>query len=446
MRRRFADIPFSPARLSFFYGWAIIPLGALGIIMSVPGQTMGVSVFTDHLIKALDLTRVQLSAAYMGGTVTSALLLTFAGYAYDRYGVRVMAPVVGILLGTMLVALSASPTIARLAAAWSPQASLVFRFALIYLIFLGIRFFGQGVLTMISRNMIMKWFDRRRGLASGISGMIVSPCFAGAPRIFDALMNSLGWQNTALLLAAVLTGGFALFALVFYRDSPEECGLLPDGDSPTDASDAPKRVSHVHRQFTLGQAARTPAFWIYSLSTTLFGLYITGVIFHITAVFGEHGYTREQAFSIFLPAAAIALVVRPIAGWLCDYVPLRTFLVTLLLALVVFMLSTAHLNVKGALIFLIVSEAFAGVMFQILLNVTWPKFFSREHLGAISGLSMSLNVAGSAVGPLMFSVLFSFTGTYATGSYVSLVMCGALLLASGFAQNPQKLYAGPPGS
>jgi hypothetical protein len=35
-----------------FYGWPIAAAGALGVLMSVPGQTMGVSVFTDSLLTA----------------------------------------------------------------------------------------------------------------------------------------------------------------------------------------------------------------------------------------------------------------------------------------------------------------------------------------------------------------------------------------------------------
>ena len=63
MANRMAHIPFSPARCPVFYGWPVVGVGALGILMSVPGQTMGVSVFTDSLLTVLGLTRDQLSTA-----------------------------------------------------------------------------------------------------------------------------------------------------------------------------------------------------------------------------------------------------------------------------------------------------------------------------------------------------------------------------------------------
>ncbi len=51
------NFPFDPARFPFFYGWIVLSAGTLGILMSAPGQTVGVSVFTDSLIEALAIER-----------------------------------------------------------------------------------------------------------------------------------------------------------------------------------------------------------------------------------------------------------------------------------------------------------------------------------------------------------------------------------------------------
>ena len=54
-----ADFPFRPASLPFFYGWVILGASTLGTVMSVPGQTIGVSFFTDHVLEATGLTLEQ---------------------------------------------------------------------------------------------------------------------------------------------------------------------------------------------------------------------------------------------------------------------------------------------------------------------------------------------------------------------------------------------------
>jgi len=110
--KRLAHIPFSPARCPVFYGWPVVAVGALGVLMSVPGQTMGVSVFTDSLLTALGLTRGQLSTAYMCGTIGSACLMPYAGRLYDRLGSRVMAVVASVSLAIVLVVLSRSDVVA----------------------------------------------------------------------------------------------------------------------------------------------------------------------------------------------------------------------------------------------------------------------------------------------------------------------------------------------
>ena len=66
--------PFAPSKCPFFYGWVIVFAATIGSIFSIPGQTMGFSVFTDVLIEELGLTRVELSSAYCLGTVALSLI------------------------------------------------------------------------------------------------------------------------------------------------------------------------------------------------------------------------------------------------------------------------------------------------------------------------------------------------------------------------------------
>ena len=84
------NFPFLPSRFPFFYGWVIVVVTTLGIMSSIPGQTMGVGVYTDFLIQSSQLSRMQISMAYMTGTILSSLLLPLAGRYYDLFGARIM--------------------------------------------------------------------------------------------------------------------------------------------------------------------------------------------------------------------------------------------------------------------------------------------------------------------------------------------------------------------
>ena len=145
--------PFNPAKWPFFYGWMILIWSTMGILMSIPGQTMGVSVFTESLLDALQLTRDQLSIAYMSGTIGSAFLLPWMGRLYDKIGVRPIGIIASVGLGLILVYLSQVDRIVRFI---QKDPSIYVTFIFIFFGFLLLRFTGQGILTMISRNMMMK--------------------------------------------------------------------------------------------------------------------------------------------------------------------------------------------------------------------------------------------------------------------------------------------------
>ena len=221
--------PFPVSGIPFFYGWVILAAGIIGVLMSIPGQTMGVSVFTESLLSDLQINRNHLSLAYLVGTMGSGLMITRAGKLYDRHGARVMAFIAGVMLGVMLVYLT---RVDRLVSAlpeksWISPALLTF--ILLAFGFWGIRFFGQGLLTMVSRNMVMKWFNRRRGLANAVLGIFTALGFSVAPRILDQIIQRLAWKGAWIFLAILVGIAFSLFVLLVFRDNPEECGCQPDG-------------------------------------------------------------------------------------------------------------------------------------------------------------------------------------------------------------------------
>ncbi|MFW6197463.1 MAG: MFS transporter, partial [Myxococcota bacterium] len=100
------NFPFAPRRLPIFYGWVVVVMTTLGVVASIPGQTMGVSVFTDHLIGATSVSRLTLSTTYLVGTIASGLLLPRGGTVLDRLGARGTAVAAAITLALTLVYLS----------------------------------------------------------------------------------------------------------------------------------------------------------------------------------------------------------------------------------------------------------------------------------------------------------------------------------------------------
>ena len=428
----------NPVRWPFFYGWVVVFFGTLGMLMSAPGQTIGVSAFTNHLIDAMDISRVNLSLAYLFGTIASASLLSTAGRVYDRWGARVTGPLASLGLGLVLIALSQIDHLTQFLGGllrFLPHSWLAF--AMLALAFLGIRFFGQGLTTLVARNMLMKWFVRRRGLVNGIRGAFVAFGFSSAPKLFDMMIESSSWRYAWLGMGLFIGILFSLLALLFYRDNPQQFGLEPDGGM-AGPQHAKMRKAQPDIDYDLPQARRCYSFWVFLGGMALFALYNTAMAFHIVSIFGAADMSKDQATMIFIPGAIIAVTGNIIFSWLSDYIKLKYLLYVLLGGIALSTGSMFFLRDGMPVITLIIGNGVMAAVFGLLLSVTWPRFFGVTHLGAISGYALGFVVAASAVGPYLFSLSNSLTGGYGAGA-LSCFLAAALLLAGALrADNPSE--------
>ena len=440
MKRKLDDFPLAPRRYPFFYGWLILPLGALGFLMSAPGQTYGVSPFTDSLLDAVGLTRVQLSLAYMFGTIASSLCLTYAGRAYDRFGARVVAPVASLVLGLVLVLLSQCDRITSgLSGLLGAQHASATGFVVLMILFFILRFSGQGVLTMSSRNMTMKWFDRHRGLVTGLTGMVIAPAFSASPAVLNALVVHAGWRGAWLWLAVLIGAVFTAVALLFFRDNPESCGLKPDGPLADKALGSKRsRPDSEPRQYTLAEARRSYSFWIFAVSIALFGFYITGMSFHAASIFESAGMDRSTGYMIFLYASVVSVVLRPFVGWISDRIPLKFLLMAMLVGVAVSALGLRVLHAGVPMWTVVLGNGICSATLGTLASVTWPNFYGRTHLGAISGFSMSITVFASAIGPWLFSQSLAVSDSYAPIITAVGVLSLILIVLAFRADSPQQ--------
>lgn len=403
--------------------------------MSAPGQTIGVSVFTDPLIQSFNISRVNLSLAYLLGTITSALILTHAGRLYDKYGARLIATLAAFFLGTVLVYMTQLDKVVGHITFILPSIDrqlLTFVFAAFG--FLGIRFFGQGVLTMVSKNMVMKWFNKKRGLASAIMGVFIAFGFSAAPRLFKSLIDTFGWRGAWLIIAGIVGIGFVIFAILVFRDNPHDYGLIPDGKVyQLKSSKAP--VYQSRRNYTLSEARRTFSFWIFNLALALYALFFTAMTFQVVSIFENAGMDETRAISIFIPSAMIAVAVNILVGWISDYIRLKYILFIQLFGLVLSSLGIMILKDGYPVWLIIIGNGMAQGVFGIISSVTWPRFFGIAHLGAISGFNLSWTVAGSAVGPYFFSLMLNWTGAYRFGALACMLAAAVLFILAFKADN-----------
>jgi len=421
-----------PALFPFFYGYMVAIVGTIGILASIPGQTMGVSTFTDPVMKALNLSRDQFSLAYMLGTLMSSFLITRSGAFYDRHGAPITSAMATAVLGITLLLCSISDKIVLWISHLLGISHWLVAFGVMVCLFFMLRFSGQGVLTMVSRNMIMKWFDRHKGRINAMSSVSVSLGFSASPILIDSLIQkyewSGAWQMLAFFMAIIL-----LMILFFYKDNPEQYGLVADGNHHNELDTLKRRQT----SFSLSQATKTRAFWIYSLILSFYSFYVTGLTFHVVSIFADAGYTRTQAIGIFLPMSVISILSSISGNFVSDWIPLKALLYAMIAGAVTATIGLIGLKDGWGIFLIIGGSGVMGGLFTALMAITWPRFFGLQHLGAISGKAMSMLVLASALGPVLFSLSNTLFHSYAGISWLSLIFLFFLAIGSQKANPPE---------
>ncbi|RED49383.1 MFS transporter [Seonamhaeicola aphaedonensis] len=422
-----------PKKSPVFYGYVILFFGTIGVLASIPGQTVGVSVFTDPVKDALGLTRNQFSNAYMIGTLSSSLLIGSAGKWFDIYGSRFVAFFAALLLGFSLILCSFSVNISETFSLLFNIQSWFVPFTVMTMLFFLIRFSGQGVITMASRNMIMLWFDKNRGKVNSISSIAVSLGFSISPIVFSYLIDNYGWEKSWQILALCLLT-FSIFIMQFYRDKPEDFNLIPDGFS---ANKQDSNKISVKRDFTLTEAKKTRAFWIIGFILAFNSFFITGFTFHVVSIFESQGFPKSQAIAVFVPISIIAIIVSTLCNILSDYIKHRIYILLMIISGFLASFGLLFLSEMIGVYLLILGCGVLGGLFAVVNAVTWPKYFGRKHLGAITGKVMSFLVVASAIAPTIFSYSYSSLGTYEFISLINMMFLTVLFIGFFKVKNPQ---------
>ncbi|HSM67979.1 MAG TPA: MFS transporter [Ilumatobacteraceae bacterium] len=404
--------PFDPLRVGIYYGWVVVVAGTVGMIASVPGQTAGVSVFTDELTGSTGLTRLQLSIAYLIGTGASGFLLPRGGRAIDRYGARVVALVATLGLAGVLVGFSFVGAMNL----WVAMAVMSVGFGLL-------RFTGQGLLTLSSRTMVAQWFDRRRGLVTSVANTFVGFSFAASPALLLALIDLGGFRTAWRILAVALLAVVATVVVLLYRESPESSGLVIDGGraEPRD-DDAPPVLIGTDTDLDRRAAVRDIRFWAVTAPIAALSSTSTALTFHIVDFGAEVGLTDSEVVRIFIPIAFVSIPSTLVAGWLIDVVSPLKIAAAMSVAQIVMYLTVARIDTP---VFAVVAVAAWGISqgcFAPLTSAALPRLFGRRHLGEIAGAQMSALVIGSAIGPAMFALVQSVAGSYEVALWISMVV------------------------
>jgi MFS family permease len=375
-----------------FFGWRMVALASITGAMTGPGQTIGVSVFIDHFIGDLGISRSEVSTAYLVGTLGAALVLPPIGNRIDRIGVRRAMTMIAIAFGIALVGMAGVNGLIALMVG-----------------FFVIRLFGQGSLTLASTLAVTYWFDRKRGLALGITATAMGILMSLVPVLLNVVIEAYSWR-TAWIVAAVLVWVIVIpIAQWGLIDRPSDVGQYPDGVAPT--ADDGSSVS-IAPSATRGEAIRTSRFWIVTFASATVGLLSTALNFHQISMLGDAGLSATEAAAMFLPQVIGTAVAGVVFGYLADRLTGRVLIPMVMGMLAVSLLLTLVLAPGTSVILYAISLGAAGGSSRTVTSTLLPRWFGVGHIGAIQGTATLIGVASTALGPVMLSIARDVTGSY----------------------------------
>ncbi|WP_170293599.1 MULTISPECIES: MFS transporter [Nocardiopsis] len=460
----------SPAR--------VVAASALVLALSGPGQTAGVSVFVDHLVTDLDVSRSAVSLAYMCGTLSGALALPWLGRAVDRFGVQRVLAAVALGFGGFLVLLACVQGLVGLTAG-----------------FVGVRALGQGGMSLIASTAVAISVTRGRGTLLGLTTSAGSAGISLFPLVAEQVVSVLGWRYTfaaeALLIWVVVLPlafwGLRGVARVPERTGePAEPGRSGEAGEPGRSGEAgepgrsgeagePGRSGEAGEPGRSGEAGgpgrsgeaggpgrsgeleepvhaepaataepewplraivRTSVFWALTGAVACSGLVSTAVFFHQIAVLGEQGLTPTQAAANFLPQTVAGLGSALLFGSAADRVSPKALMCAAMAmhALALTLLPLVSPGLAAVLYGMALGAAASGA--RAVENAALPFYFGTANLGSLRGVTQSVAVASTAVGPILLSLAHEWAGSYRPGVLGLALLCALMAVAVCFARRP----------
>jgi MFS family permease len=240
-----------------FYGWWIVVISTLALLISNGLSIGGLPVFYKPIqedllaLGAVTLeTKDRVTGLAAGLTFLLAGIFSLViGLLVQRFKIKTLMAAGCVVLGSGLLL-------------YSFANSPIFVYASHCLLGLSLGLVG----VMIQTVLISNWFRRKRGLAMGI--VLTGTSFGGAliPALATPLISSYGWRTAMQTLSLAVWLILLPAVLFFVRDRASDVGAGFDGDAPVANTFGEKPAL---TGLTLGEALKTPTFWILSLCAAL---------------------------------------------------------------------------------------------------------------------------------------------------------------------------------
>jgi NNP family nitrate/nitrite transporter-like MFS transporter len=345
----------------------------------------------------LHLTPLQQALVVAVPVVVGSLGRIPVGALTDRFGGRIMFPLVSLatIVPVLYLGLSGHSSLAGLLAGG---------------FFLGI----AGTAFAVGVPFVTAWFPpRRRGLAIGIFGMGMGGTAISA--LTTVKLVAAQGTATPFVVTAVALAAYAVLAVLLLRDAPGRA--VP-------SQPLSRRLADTLRLRVTWQAA--------ALYAVLFGGYVAFSVYLPAYLKTAYGLTPADAANRMAGFVLLAVLTRPVGGWLSDRIgppPVLAAALTVVGVGAVIQAFTPGLAPLGTIAFLAMAAALgagSGATFALVALLA-----PADKVGSVTGVVGAAGGLGGFVPPLVMGFVYSQYGSYAAGlAALAVVAAAALVLAA----------------
>jgi len=362
--------------------------------------------------EALGLTSFQQALLVAVPVVVGSLGRIPVGALTDRFGGRIMFPLVSLttIVPVLYLGLAGHTSLAGL---------LVGGF------FLGV----GGTTFAVGVPFVNAWFPpERRGLAIGVFGTGMGGTAISA--LTTVKLANAGGTATPFVVTAVVLAVYAVLAALLLRDAPG------------------RAVPSEPLSRRLGATLRLRVTWLASaLYAVAFGGYVAFSVYLPAYLKTAYGLAQADAANRMAGFVLLAVLMRPVGGWLSDRLgAVKVLAVSLGVVVVgaVVQAFTPDLAPVGTIAFLSMAAALgagSGATFALVALLA-----PANMVGSVTGVVGAAGGLGGFVPPLVMGALYGQYGSYALGlAALAVVALGALALTVTAVANSANRPAVPTG-
>lgn len=381
------DHSFSKEK-GFSYGYIMVGVSLL--IMSIMwAGYYAFGVFFKPVLNEFGWTRAMTAGAISMASIMNAMLTIVMGELTDRFGPRIVMTFSGLFLGFGFILMSQIQSLSHL--------------YLSYGLLIGAGMSGAFIPLL---STVARWFDKRRGLFTGIvaSGTGIGALFG--PPVASRFISLYGWRTSYILLGGVILLGVILLAQLVKK--PNEGQRDANRGKTINLTKNPA----VREGLSLQETLRSSRFWFFFVTGFCYGYCVFSIIVHIVPHAIELKISPIRSANILAMIGGLSILGKILLGRTGDVIGNKTVLMLGFVLMGISFIGLLQTQTPFGLFFSggIFGFAFGGIAVShspLIVDL----FGLRSH-GLIFGVLNISVMMGAATGPFITGHLFDLTNSY----------------------------------